>query len=59
VALQVEHCFSQMKAWFKRHRELAKRRTTDQMIHRALRTITPADMRAYILHDWGSFWTPS
>ena len=55
---QVEHCFGQMKSWFKKHDALARRSTTEFMIQEALRHITPANVHGYVQHDWRAFWDP-
>ena len=55
---QTEHCFSMMKAYFKRHRRMASRHSTTTMIARALNNITPNAVFNSVIHDWGAFWEP-
>jgi len=54
----IEHCFSQMKSWFKTHDALARTQSTEYMIHAALSAITPANVYGYVKHDWRAFWDP-
>jgi hypothetical protein len=45
-----------MKAHIQRHGADAVRTSSEDMIHRALLTITPADLLGWLRKDWGEFW---